>query len=305
MLEAKLEGILGDKPCSLALGTFDGLHRGHLAVIRAARAGEQGLEAGVFTFSKSPSGAPSILTPGDKEKLLKAVGVEKTYTVDFSQVRDISAEDFVRRVLIERCKARRLCCGVDFRFGKGAAGDAALLCRLCEEAGVELTVVPPVLEGGEKISSTRIRAAVERGDIPLANRLLGRPFGFSSEVIHGNHIGSGLGTPTINQAIPEDFVLPPFGVYASWARVDGKLYYGVTNIGVKPTVGSDRVLSETWMPEFSGDLYGRNVRLFLLEFIRSERKFGSLEELKAEIQKNAVQAGEIAGKSPLVEFPAV
>ena len=117
-------------------------------------------------------------------------------------------------------------------------------------------MVPPVLEGGEKVSSTRIRAAVEAGDIPLANRLLGRPFGFSLEVIHGNHIGTGLGTPTINQALPEGFVLPRFGVYASWVRIDGRYYYGVTNIGVKPTVGSDRVLAETWMPEFSGDLYG-------------------------------------------------
>ena len=132
-------------------------------------------------------------------------------------------------------------------------------------------MVPPVLEDGEKVSSTRIRAAVEAADIPLANRLLGRPFGFSLEVIHGNHIGTGLGTPTINQAIPDNFVLPKFGVYASWVRVGGKYFAGVTNIGLKPTVGSDRVLSETWMPDFSGDLYGKRVRLFLLRFLRPEK----------------------------------
>ena len=148
------------------------------------------------------------------------------------------------------------------------------------------------------MSSTRIRAAVEAADIPLANRLLGRPFGFSLEVIHGNHIGTGLGTPTINQAIPDNFVLPKFGVYASWVRVGGKYFAGVTNIGLKPTVGSDRVLSETWMPDFSGDLYGKRVRLFLLRFLRPEKKFGSLQELKEEISKNARQAKEIARACP-------
>ena len=148
------------------------------------------------------------------------------------------------------------------------------------------------------MSSTRIRAAVEAADIPLANRLLGRPFGFSLEVIHGNHIGTGLGTPTINQAIPDNFVLPKFGVYASWVRVGGKYFAGVTNIGLKPTVGSDRVLSETWMPDFSGDLYGKRVRLFLLRFLRPEKKFGSLQELKEEISKNTRQAKEIARACP-------
>ena len=169
---------------------------------------------------------------------------------------------------------------------------------------MELYVVPPVEDGGEKVSSTRIRKAVEAGDIPTANRLLGRPFGFSLEVIHGNHIGTGLGTPTINQAIPEGFVLPRFGVYASWCRVGGQFFYGVTNVGVKPTVGSDKVLAETWMPEFSGDLYGKRVRVFLLEFLRPERKFASLEELKAAITYNGRQAQAVAARTPPPAFPA-
>lgn len=294
----RLEDIRETSPCALALGAFDGLHRGHQAVIRAAleagaRSGGE-LEPGVFTFDASPGGGPALLTRKDKKKLLEAAGVRRLYTVEFPAVRDLSPEEFVRGTLFSRCGARSLFCGEDFRFGKGAAGDVPLLRGLCGEAGVTLTVVPPVTEGGEKISSTRIRAAVKEGDIPLANRLLGRPLGFSMEVIHGNHIGTSLGTPTINQAVPEGFILPPFGVYASWARVDGAYFYGVTNIGVKPTVGSDRVLSETWMPEFSGDLYGRRVRLFLLRFLRPERKFPSLEELREAIRKNAAQAREIA-----------
>ena len=302
-----LEEMGETAPSSLALGAFDGLHRGHMAVIRRACApGEGGrrLQPAVFTFSRSPAGNSAVLTGRDKERLLEDAGVEVLYSLEFSQVKDWEAEAFVEQVLFETCAARRLCCGEDFRFGRGALGDTALLQTLCDRRGVELTVVPPVKEGGEKVSSTRIRAAVEAGDISLANRLLGRPFGFSLEVIHGNHIGTGLGTPTINQAIPEGFVLPRFGVYASWCRVGGEYFYGVTNVGVKPTVGSDRVLAETWMPEFQGDLYGKRVRVFLLEFLRPEKKFGSLEELKAAIQTNGEQAKEVAAQVPPPYFPS-
>ena len=297
-----------DTPCSLALGAFDGLHRGHMAVIHAACApGKEGQEwePAVFTFHSSPSGNCAVLTGRDKERILEHAGVRRLYSLDFQEVRDWEAETFVRELLFHTCNARRLCCGEDFRFGKGARGDPALLGRLGGEAGVDLYVVPPVTDGGEKVSSTRIRKAVEEGNIPLANRLLGRPFGFSLEVIHGNHIGGTvLGTPTINQAIPEGFVLPRFGVYASWCRVGGRYFYGVTNVGVKPTVGSDKVLAETWMPDFTGDLYGKRVRVFLLEFLRPEKKFDSMEELKAAIGENGRQAKAVAARIHPPVFPA-
>jgi riboflavin kinase/FMN adenylyltransferase len=292
-----LESIEETRPCALALGAFDGLHRGHMAVIGKAVQAE-GLEPAVFTFERSPSGREFVITARDKEKFLEQAGVSRLYSLRFPDVKDWEAEAFAKEVLLGRCQAKCLCCGEDFRFGKDAAGDVSLLEKLCKEAGVQLQVVPPVMDHGEKVSSTRIRQAVEEGKIPEANRLLGRPFGYSLEVIHGNHIGTGLGTPTINQALPEGFALPPFGVYASWVRVSGKYYYGVTNIGVKPTVGSDRVLSETWIPEFSGDLYGKRVRIFLLQFIRPERKFSSLEELKREIFQNSLQAKAAAEAAP-------
>ena len=302
----ELEALERQAPSSLALGAFDGLHRGHMAVIHAACAPGKGgevLSPAVFTFRSSPSGNSAVLTGRDKERILAHSGVETLYSLEFQEVRDWEAEAFVRRVLFQRCNARRLCCGQDFRFGRGARGDVALLRQLCCQAGVELYVVPPVTDSGEKVSSTRIRKAVEEGDIPTANRLLGRPFGFSLEVIHGNHIGTGLGTPTINQAIPEGSVLPRFGVYASWCRVGGQYFYGVTNVGLKPTVGSDRVLAETWLPEFSGDLYGKRVRVFLLEFLRPEKKFASLEELKAAIQENARQAKAVTRRISPPYFP--
>lgn len=291
-------------PCSLALGTFDGLHQGHMAVVGQAVTGAKaaGLTPAVFTFAQSPSGCPAVVTPRDKRLLLESAGIARMYTADFSTLKDMEAEKFVQEILFSALNARQLCCGSDFRFGQGAAGDTALLSVLCQKQGVSLAIVPPVNLEGQKISSTRIRQAVEQGDIPLANRLLGRPFGFSLEVIHGNHIGTGLGTPTINQALPGDFVLPRFGVYAAWCRIGGKYHYGVCNIGVKPTVGSDRVLAETWMPEFSGDLYGKRVRLFLLEFIRPETKFSSLSQLKEEIGRNAAQAKAITKRQPPERF---
>jgi len=299
-LTTTLSDIKDSGPCSLALGAFDGLHRGHMAVIRAAA---QGDSPGVFTFTSGPKGAPALLTPEDKLLLLEQAGIQRVYRVDFNSLRNMDAQRFVEEILFEKCHASRICCGGDFRFGRGAAGDTALLASLCAKAGVVLDILPPVEDSGGKVSSTRIRAAVENGDIPTANRLLGRPFGFSLPVIHGNHIGHSLGTPTINQAVPQGFILPRFGVYAAWCLAKGEFYYGVANIGVKPTVGSDYVLCETWMPGFSGDLYGYPVRLFLLEFLRPERKFPSLDALKDEIRRNAVQAKEVTERIRPQDFP--
>lgn len=285
------------QPCSLALGGFDGLHRGHMAVVSAALQGPG--QGAVFTFSAPPSGEPMVLTPEDKEQILRSAGAARVYSADFSALKEMDAARFVEELLFQKINARRLCCGEDFRFGRGAAGNISLLQDLCAGHGVELAVVPSVKLEGEKVSSSRIRRAVERGDVALANRLLGRRFGFAGEVLHGNHIGTEvLGTPTINQVLPEGFVQPKFGVYAAWCLVEGAYYYGVCNVGVKPTVGSDRVLAETWMPEFSGDIYGRQVRLALVEFIRPERKFGSLDELRQEIRRNGERAREITRRLP-------
>lgn len=277
---------------AIALGNFDGLHIGHMEVIRAVT-GHKGLRPAIFTFQDNTHRNPMLCTFEDKETLLIQAGVELLYTVPFAEVRSVTAETFFKKILIEKCRAKLLSCGRDFHFGKGALGDVPMLRRLCEEAGVALRVLPYVEMGGLRVSSTRIRKALEDGDVEKANGMLGRPFGFELEVIHGNHIGRGLGTPTINQALPEGFILPKFGVYASVAEVDGTAYCGVTNIGVKPTVGSDQVLSETFMPGFSGDLYGRRVRLHIYGFIRPERKFDSLQEMKSMILKNSIEAKEI------------
>lgn len=281
-----------------ALGSFDGLHLGHRQVIGNTLSAP-GLRPAVITFQQNPSFSlqkkpvPLLTTNEQKLALLEEMGVEVVYLLPFDRIRDMEPEDFVE-ALYRVCRIRALSCGFNFRFGKNGRGDAGLLKELCREKGIELSVTPPVSVAGETVSSTRIRACLEQGDVQQAGQLLGRPFGYDFEVTHGRQLGRTWGTPTINQPFPAGYVLPRFGVYASLVEVEGQKYYGVTNIGVKPTVGSDCALSETWIPEFSGDLYGKKVPVELLDFIRPERKFDSLEQLKNEILENGVLARKIA-----------
>lgn len=281
-----------------ALGSFDGLHLGHRQVIGNTLS-VPGLRPAVITFQQNPSVSlqkkpvPLLTTNEQKLALLEEMGVEVVYLLSFEQIRDMEPEDFVE-ALYRVCRVRALSCGFNFRFGKNGRGDAGLLKELCREKGIELSVTPPVSVAGETVSSTRIRACLEQGDVQQAGQLLGRPFGYDFEVTHGRKLGRTWGTPTINQPFPQGYVLPRFGVYASLVEVEGQKYYGVTNIGVKPTVGSDCALSETWIPEFSGDLYGKKVPVELLDFIRPERKFDSLDQLKNEILENGVLARKIA-----------
>lgn len=281
-----------------ALGSFDGLHLGHRQVIGNTLSAP-GLRPAVITFQQNPSVSlqkkpvPLLTTNEQKLALLEEMGVEVVYLLPFDRIRDMEPEDFVE-ALYRICRVRALSCGFNFRFGKNGRGDAGLLKELCREKGISLSVTPPVSVAGETVSSTRIRACLEQGDVQQAGQLLGRPFGYDFEVTHGRQLGRTWGTPTINQPFPAGYVLPRFGVYASLVEVEGQKYYGVTNIGVKPTVGSDCALSETWIPEFSGDLYGKKVPVELLDFIRPERKFDSLDQLKNEILENGVLARKIA-----------
>lgn len=285
----EIRKFIGEKKTAVALGAFDGLHIGHYKVIRTAV--ESGLTPVVFTFRDNPAeyltGTCCYLTTVEERmRILESWGVEYVIMPDFAQVAEWPAERF-SNLLRFGLNVKRIACGADFRFGKFAAGDTEWLKKLCEAHGGEMHVVPTVEYKGERISATRIRKAIENGEMEDVTAMLGRPFGFCFEVVHGNHIGHTIGTPTINQNFPPRFVLPRFGVYASAVYVDGKTYCGVTNVGVKPTVGSDHALSETWMPDFTGgDLYGRTLRLELLSFVRDEKKFPDLDALKAEISLN-------------------
>ncbi len=285
---------------SIALGCFDGLHIGHRAVLQEALKGEaEGLSPAVFTFGSredemtTVKAVPELMSSRQREELFAQMGFSLLWRVDFDSVRDIPLEDFVRSVLCQTLRAKRICCGYNYRFGRGGTGDAALMQKLGAECGAEVIVLPAVLQEEQPVSSSRIRVAVMTGNMEDAARMLGRPFSIDFPVVHGRQLGRLLGTPTINQPFPSGFVLPKFGVYASCAVVDGKCLHAVTNVGVKPTVGAEAPLAETYIADFSGNLYGKEVPVYLMKFLRPEQKFNSLEELKKQIYSDAAESAQI------------
>ncbi len=269
---------------SVALGQFDGLHIGHREVILAAE--REGLKTTVLTFKRGTlkKGDDRFLTTDEqRERIFADYGVELLCEPDFSEIRGLSAESFVRDILVDRLGAKHVVCGFNYRFGNGAKGNADMLRQLCAEHGIDCTVVPSVEVDGKSVSSSAIRAFLDEGDAESAAAMLGRPFAYELEVVGGRHLGRTLGAPTINQMFPEGFICPKYGVYASFAEVDGNRYCAVTNIGIKPTVGSDKPLSETWICDYSGDLYGRKIKVNLVKYLRPEQKFPSIEALKEAI----------------------
>ena len=285
-----------------ALGLFCGLHLGHVAVINKMleQAGEHNLTPLVFTFDTSGGlpdskrGMTTLLSGGMMGSLLAEMGIQELVCPVFDEFRSLEPEQFVSEILKEKLGAARVVCGFDFRFGKNAAGDLKMLRELCAAHGISVDVVPAVMVEGEPAASRRIRALVEEGDIPAANRILGRPFAIDFEVIHGRRLGRTLDWPTINQLIAPGFTQPRFGVYATRAWVNGEPYGSVTNVGVKPTVGASAVLAETYIQDFSGDLYGERVKVEFFKFLRPEQKFPDLAALKEAISADVRQAKEIA-----------
>ncbi len=287
---------------AIALGYFDGLHKGHRNVISLAAAEKKnGLTPVCFTFSKSPKSvlngtqSNALMTNEDKIKTLERLGIERTYQADFEKIMNMPAQDFAQKILIDTLKAEKLFCGFNYRYGKNGEGKAETLKSFCESKGVTLTVVPATESRGEIISSTLIRKLITDGNVKRANELMCSRFGFSSVIEHGKRLGRELGTPTINQPLCSELVVPKFGVYASIVTLEnGETYCGVTNIGIKPTVGGNTPLCETWMPKYKGgEIYGQSADVRLLEFIRPERKFSGIDELKDAIIDNSQTALKI------------
>lgn len=300
MITAQTLTLESPLPSAVAVGFFDGVHIGHQAVIkRASEFKSDGLATCVFSFSTSLAapaakrGALLLQTPSLKQKTLKAIGADILLTPDFKNFMGLSPKQFAEDILVKGLGARVVCCGYDYHFGKGASAGADELAALLKPFGADLIKVGAVLQGGSPISSTRIRAALNAGDIGEANAMLGRPFAIDFVVEHGKTLGRKLGFPTANQHIPAGFATPRFGVYATGVTINGKKYAAVTNVGVKPTVGSDCVSAESYILDWDGDIYGQNIETEFYTFLRPEQKFESLEALKTAIAENAVQAREI------------
>lgn len=293
----KYENIPQLENTCVALGYFDGLHLGHRAVI------EESLKAGctslLFTFEPKGSRKPdsSILLSPERECMLAEMGVGAILSPPFEHIQELSPERFVGEILSHRLGAVRVACGEDYRFGKNAQGDSRCLAQLCAEHGIECAVVPSVSVDGETVSTSAVRAYLGSGRVDCANRMLGYNYGYSLRVEHGRKLGRTIGAPTINQHFPQGFFVPCYGVYASLVYVNGEEHAAVTNIGVKPTVGSDMPVSETYIHGFSQELYGETVEVRLLQFLRHEQKFASVDELRAAIQADAIRSLEIFGRA--------
>lgn len=285
---------------ALALGNFDGVHRGHQAVIGAAieRARAEGRPALVATFEPHPSrffrpdAPPFTLTPMDQRlELFARLGLDGTVVIPFDRkLASLTAGHFVKDWLHERLAPSHVVTGYDFTFGANRSGNAESLAWLGEQHGFTTEAVPAVRDGDLAVSSTRIRAALTDGDMALAAELLTRPFTIRGEVIHGDKRGRTIGVPTANMELG-DYCRPRYGVYAVRARLPGgKHVRGVANLGIRPMFTPPKELLETWLLDWSGDLYGQIIDIELVAYLRSEMKLDGLEALKAQILHDELAA---------------
>lgn len=280
-----------------ALGVFDGVHFGHQALLRECRriADEQSCKAGVVTFIGHPdtlvSGVtPALInTPADRARLLRRFQMDTIIELPFD--RQLMAMPYLSfiKLLLTKYGAAGFVCGHDFRFGNRGEGTAEKLRVLCEEKGLPCAVVPEQKIGDVTVSSTYIRSLLERGDVETAARFLGHRHILTGTVVPGRHLGRSLGTPTANLVLPNGVLVPKFGVYICQCTIEGVSYPAATNVGTRPTVEGTNVTVEPWILDFEGDLYGKELTLEFYKFLRPERKFPSLADLREEIQKNAAE----------------
>ena len=283
---------------AVALGKFDGVHLGHQAIIRELKKKKDGdTKTVIITFSVSPEAVLShknlkyIMTDGEKQEYFEKSGID--YLIDLKLDTDflrMEAEEFVRTCLVEKLGVKKVVCGRDFRFGRDRKGDVDFLRNAGQKYDFETEIVEHVVIENTEISSTKIRAEILKGNLEQANAMLGHKYSVTGIVQHGNELGRKINFPTVNILPPYDKILPPNGVYMSECLLKGKSLKGITNIGVKPTVGSQRIEIETNIFDYSGDLYGETVTIEFLKFLRPERKFASMLELQSQIEKDIIMA---------------
>lgn len=290
-----------DKGCVATLGNFDGVHIGHRAVIeKLAEAGRRlGLPVCVMLFEPQPreyfdpaNAPPRLMRLREKLDRLAELPVDRVLLLRFNRrLADLPAEVFIRDILIDGLGVKYLVVGDDFRFGKNRRGNFALLQDFGRHNGFEVADTPSVLLEGERVSSTLVREALAKGELDWAARLLGRPYSVCGRIIHGDKRGRTLGFPTANVLMRRKNV-PVQGVFAvTMAGIDGSPRPGVANVGIRPTIaGGRRVLLETHLLDFAGDLYGRMVEIEFHSKLRDERRFAGLPELRAQIEDDVAEA---------------
>ena len=288
---------------AVAIGAFDGVHRGHQAVIAQARAAADrlGVPLAVVSFDPhprrwfQPEAAPfRLMTPSQMARAMAPLGVDRLHLLPFdATMAAMTDEAFVEQVLVEGLGIRHAAVGFDFSYGKGRTGSAEGLRRQGEALGFGVTVVDRIDDGdGLKLSSSGVREALKAGDMPRAAAILGRPFAIEGEVIHGDKRGRTIGVPTANVSMA-DYMRPAYGVYATRTHLpDGRVIDGVANLGVRPMFEIDQPLLEVWLLDFDGDLYGQTIETELVAYLRGEMAFDGLDALKVQIGRDADAARE-------------
>ena len=287
-----------EKRSVVTLGKFDGLHRGHDKLItRTLELGKKGYDTVVFTFDVSPLVklgtriTRTLLTNEERKVLLERKRIDCLIECPFvPELIQMEPEDFMREVLAVQLRAAYVIVGPDFHFGYKRKGTPELLKKLGHRYGFEVEILDKEMEEEREISSTWIRETLREGRIEKVNHLLGYPYFVKGKVVHGRQLGRTWGLPTINQIPANGKLLPPFGVYASKTYINGEEFYGISNIGVKPTVEVPFAGVETYLFECNENLYGKEAWVEFYHFVRPECKFDSVEELREQIQRDA-QAG--------------
>lgn len=290
-----------DRESAVAIGKFDGIHIGHRRLLEEIRERKKdGLCACVFTFDPPPavlfglSDGRELTTKEEKRVLFERMGVD--ILIEFPMNPGTAAtppEVFAAEILAERMRTRFLAAGSDLSFGAGGAGNTEFLRKLGPELGFQVKTIAKVCLDGEEVSSTCVRSCVEKGEMELAEKLLGMPYPVWGEVVKGRQLGRNLGFPTVNLLPPKSKLLPPNGVYFSQVRHRGRLYRAISNVGYKPTVSEGHVMGvESYLYDFEGDLYGEPVEVCLLSFSRPERRFEDVEALRRQLEKDIGQGAE-------------
>jgi riboflavin kinase / FMN adenylyltransferase len=294
---------------SVALGNFDGVHLGHQKILKrtAQTAHRKNRDAMVYTFDPHPRVvlkiAPEIrriTTLRERSEILEHLGINVLVLAEFTpDYANQTPEDFSRHLLSEELGAEDIFIGANYRFGKNRSGNAETLRTLAPELGFRVHVIEPVIVDDARVSSSRIRDHLIKGDIGEANRLLGREFTVEGRVVHGHHRGKKLGFPTANIK-PDEKLHPPDGVYAAYCRVSGRMLPAVMNIGSNPTFKARKVSYEVHILDFEEDLYGESIKVYLVDRLRAEETFESVDELVTQIRRDVEKA-----RSMLTVFPSI
>lgn len=289
----------------VTLGNFDGVHLGHQALLNELKHQSKimGVPTVVISFEPQPKEffakhetVPRLTRWREKFLALARYGIDYFCCLRFDeQLANLSAQDFVETILLAKLNMRAAVIGYDFQFGKDRDGDVQLLQRMGQQYHFKVIQVPAVLVENEPVSSTRIRAALQQGNLELVSELLGRPFSFCGKVIYGQQRGRDLGFPTANINLKRELV-PLSGVFIIKAKIDGQIFNGVANVGMRPTFNGTGVLLEAHLFDFKQVIYGRNIEVQFLKRIRPEKKFENFEALKAQIHKDAEEASNYFAK---------